>query len=356
MKPLEIMATLWPDMAHYERFATDQRLAGVRLNTTGRTVKEMPYHIKRAIETSEVPLYFDVKGRQLRIMEVGYFDSKGKQLAEDESPSAADHLELKLNHPISVSTPTPVIFKAGNDAALLDSLKDDGYRLVFDGGPRFKVKAGDSLQIRNPSLKVLGPTFTDDQLQFLQMAKSMGIDRYMLSYASSMDEIAEMRKYVGNSEIIAKIEDGKGLDFVKSYNKQPNLGLLTARGDLFVEVKRPHEILEATQRIVRADPDAILGSRILLSLCEREDPADKNSKLKLVPSCADLNELAWLVDQGYHRYMFCDDLCFKPEALNIAINIVKAVYDEYGSLAEKNAKYAMPNVLKTPFKKWFGEH
>lgn len=328
MKSLETMATLWPDMAHYERFARDPRLAGIRLNTTGRTVEAMPGDVRKALELSDVPLYFDVKGRQLRITEVS---------------DRTDHLEIKLNHPISAPTPTPVIFKAGNDAALLKSIEDDGYKLVFDGGPKFKVRPGESLHIRDPGLKVHGPAFTEDQIAFLQIANSFGIDKYMLSYASSMDEIAEMRKHVGNAEIIAKIEDNKGVEFVKNYKKQLNLGLLAARGDLYVEVKRPHHILDATRRIVKADPDAIAGSRLLLSL----------GKEPMV-SCADLNELAWLIDQGYRRYMFCDDLCFKPDALNQAINVIKAVYNDYGSLAEKESKYAMPNILKTPIKKWFG--
>ena len=328
MKPLEVMATLWPDMPHYRDFAKDDRLSGIRLNTTGRTVERMADDLKQALDAGDVPLYFDVKGRQLRVTQVA---------------DRQDRLELTLNHPISVNTPTPVIFKAGNDAALLETVEDDGYTLLFKGGPQYLVRPGESLHIRDPTLEVHGPVFTDDQIKFLEIAKQHGISRYMLSYVGSMDEIAQMRKYVGNAEIIAKIEDGKGLRFTqREYAKQPNLGLLAARGDLYVEVKKPHHILEATKKIIRADPDAIAGSRILLSLGKES-----------VPSCADINEIAWLIDQGYHRYMFCDDLCFKPKALDQAINVLHAVYNEYGALAESEAAYGMPNTLKTPTKKWF---
>jgi hypothetical protein len=309
---LELLATLWPEMPYYERFAKDQRIAGIRLNTAMADVGTLPGLVQNAVDLSHAkPLYFDVKGKQLRITEV--------------LPNM-DHLECRINHPISVRSPTPVLFKAGADGALLDHVEEDGKKLIFHGGPKYKLRSGESLNIRDPSLQVHGPLFTQQQLAFIDIAKRAGIDRYMLSYASSMAEIAEFRKLVGQAEIIAKIEDSKGLKFVKEeYRRQPNLGLLNARGDLYVELRKPHDILKASQQIIRADPRAIAGSRILLSL-------DGDT----VPSCADINEIAWLADQGYSRFMFCDGLCLKEDALDRALNVLGAVYNEYkGEVMQK---------------------
>ncbi|HIH24304.1 TPA: hypothetical protein HA251_04690 [Candidatus Woesearchaeota archaeon] len=317
MRPLEVLVTLAPDLPHYRRFARDSRVDGIRFNTAMEKPSEMPMLLRKAIDEScGTPLYLDVKGRQLRVTKVG---------------PAKDHLECYLNHPVDVKTPTPVLFKSGADGALLDHLEDDGYKLVFQGGPRYNLNPGESLHIRHPSLAIKGPLFTEDQLQFLAAGKEAGIDKYMLSYVGSMGEIDALRAIVGDAHITAKIEDKKGLDFVKnSYVKTPNLGLLTARGDLFVEVDKPHQIMTASQNLVDADPDAILGSRILLSMSEGP-----------VPSCSDINEVGMLVAQGYYRFMFCDGICLNEDHLSRAIDVLRATYDDCA--AKYSARLAQPS-------------
>lgn len=300
---IEVMATLWPDMPHWKYFSMHPNLDGIRLNTAMAETKGLLPLLQEAVDYSTVPLYFDVKGRQLRITKV--------------YPCGGDHLELDLNHPIQVETPALVLFKGGVDECLL--LKAEGNHLVFQGGPKFNLLPGESLTIRSASLQVLGPTFTEQQLEFLDIAKKAGVRRYMLSYATSDEEIEELRSLLGDNvdELVAKIENIKGLQWARSapthcYGVRHNY--LTARGDLFVELPRPHDILWATREILKADPNAILGSRMLLSLST--DP---------LPSCADLNELAWLLEIGYKRFMFCDSLCLDRDALDRAITILKTV-------------------------------
>ena len=309
---IEIMATLWPEMPHWKFFAADPRLTGIRLNTAMADVKTLPKLVSQAVKTSYgTPIYFDVKGRQLRINRVD---------------PRTDHLELDINHPISVDTPTTVIFKSGMDSAVLVDIKD-GTRLIFEGGPHYNLIPGESLNIRDSSLKIHGPLFTEKQMQFLHIALDHGIDKYMLSFVRSMEEIEELRQVVGSrAEIVPKIEEATGVQFVRDsflqkvgflfpkIKKPQNTTLLCARGDLFVELEKPHDILKATEDIIKVDPNAILGSRILLSVTDER-----------VPSCADLSELAWLMDIGYKRFMFCDGLCLNKEALDRAICILEAV-------------------------------
>lgn len=318
MPEIEIMATLWPEMDHYRYFARDSRIKGIRLNTAKASVETIAALTKQALDGSfGTPLYFDVKGRQLRVEHVD---------------PCEDHLELDLNHPIAVDTPCVVLFKGGTDAALLDRVVD-GKRLIFRGGPHYMVTPGDSLNIREPSLKVHGDLFTPKQLTFLEVAKSAGITRFMLSYAKTVKEMRELQNIVGKEcEVIAKIEDQAGVDFAekafapfgefgkhyKFHSPSERFGILTARGDLFVELDKPHQILAATRALIRLDKRAILGSRILLSVTEEE-----------VPSCADLHEIAWLLDVGYRRFMFCDGLCLNKEALDRAVNILETVAREY---------------------------
>lgn len=302
---VEIMATLWPEMEHYKFFAADPRLSGIRLNTAKAEVTTIRDLTEMAVRQSfGTPIYFDVKGRQLRVAKV---------IPNDEN------LEIVLNHPISVKTPCVVLFKGGTDPAVL--AKAEGKHLLFEGGPQFMVTPGDSLNVRAP-YEVHGNLFPKKQLYFLRVALEAGIKRFMLSYARSNEEIDELRSIVGDDcEIFAKIEDQKGLDFVKSdYRSRKNdYGLLNARGDLFVELDKPHEIIKATRDLIRLDPRAIAGSRILLSVTEEE-----------VPSCADLNEVAFLLGIGYRRFMFCDGLCLDKDALDRSITILATILEDFG--------------------------
>ena len=71
MSDIEIMATLWPDMHHYEYFAEHPWLNGIRLNTAMANVDALPKQLEFAVAKSYgTPLYFDVKGRQLRITKI----------------------------------------------------------------------------------------------------------------------------------------------------------------------------------------------------------------------------------------------------------------------------------------------
>lgn len=314
MSKIEIMATLWPDMPHYKYFMRHPLISGVRLNTAMADETLLAKEMEQAVaESCGTPLYFDVKGRQLRITKVYNVDG---------------NLELDINHPIEVETPTTVLFKAGADRALLKEVKN-GDHLVFEGGPQYALRPGESLNIRSPSLKVLGDLFTSQQLRFLDIAMESGIRRYMLSYATSGEEIEELRKIVGPREVIAKIESPAGLKWAETYKLPDNVHYLTARGDLFVEVERPHHILSATRKLIEKDSKAIVGSRILLSLSPHKDPNTGKVVEETVPSCSDINEIAWLLECGYKRFMFCDGLCLNKNALDRAINVLDAIAKDY---------------------------
>jgi pyruvate kinase len=300
------MVTMWPSFPHFAKFATDKRLSGVRLNTAMVKVDEMGGELKKAAAIGGVPFWIDVKGRQLRVV---------------ESRPYKDHLELILNHPIQVQTPVEVIFKAGEDWALLKEVVDHGYRLVFDGGPEFMVIEGESLHIRHPSLEVGGAQFSEAELEKISVSRKAGITKFFLSYVQSQRDVDEFRSLVGtDSEVILKIEDARGLKYVSEiFKKTPNTSLMAARGDLYVEIERPHRIAEALRLIVRKDPEASVGSRILLSVVHAP-----------VPSCADFLEIAWLADVGYRKMMLCDEICLKEPLLSAAVDAFDQFRTDYG--------------------------
>jgi len=282
----------------------DHRIAGIRLNSA----MVNKYTLDNELELTKsaqkfMPLYFDIKGRQLRVT---------------EPIVTPDHLELKLNYPIKVETPTMVLFKAGEDYALLKEVK--GNHLIFEGGPRYLVHEGESLHIRHPSLEVYGPFFNEFEIEKIEKAKEAGFKRFFLSYVENKRCVDEFRELVGKeSMIIAKIENKKGLEYVANdYKPEKNLSLMAARGDLYVEVDKPHHILNALKLIVSKEPDAYAGSRMLLSTINRA-----------VPDCSDISELAWLYDVGYRHLMLCDELCLKGDMLGRAINVFESFRQSY---------------------------
>ena len=303
----ELMVTLWPSFPHFERFSRDKRLdGGIRLNSAMIELADLDQELGIIRDTgSTVPLFFDIKGRQLRTTWVD----------EDNTTN----LDMRLNHPIEVETPVPVLFKAGEDSALLVDVQEGGHRLIFEGGPDFMVRIGESIHIRHPSLKVGGPLFTDAEKAKIAKVRKAGIDKWFLSYVEEARDLDEFRELVGDGEIRLKIESKKGLQYVEHcWKPRDGYNLVAARGDLYVELDQPHEILAATKLIIDKDPGAIVGSRILLS-----------TFLNPVPSCADFSELAWLQDIGYRRILLCDEMCLKEEALATAVSAFQAFRDSY---------------------------
>ncbi len=310
IKPVELAkvklhATLWPAFPHFNRFAGSD-LDGIRLNSAMMAASEIDDQFVVRKEAASVPLWFDIKGMQLRI----------KEIVCDES---CDHLEFILNRPVKCNTPTTVFFKAGEDCAKVKEIKN-GTHFIFEGGPNFNVKVGESIHIKNPELEVGGPVFLDYELEKIERIKALGFTNWYLSYVYEQRHVDEFRSIIGNdAELVLKIENKDGLNYVaNTYQKTPKTRLMTARGDLFVELDWPHEIMNACKLVIQKDPESFVGSRMLLSVIHNS-----------IPSCADVTELAWLYDIGYRNFLLCDELCLKENLLARAVNVFKHFRTDY---------------------------
>ena len=301
MRP-DLMVTLWPSFPHFKRFAHDRRLAGIGLNSAMITLEDLERELKTINEVKPTaPLYFDIKGRQLRVIEVL------------DNP---DYLDVRLNHPVDVEVPTVILLKAGADQALLGSISEDGYRLTMKANPRYRVKAGESLHIRVPH-SVRGDIFTELEREKIKMVRASGlIHRWFLSYVEKASDVEEFRSLIGeDAELLLKIESQPGLQYVSEHwdpmeAPPKHTRLVAACGDLFVEVERPHHIIGALRLISARNVQALVGSRILLSIVQEP-----------VPSFADIAQLQWLREMGYEHFMLCDELCLKEDLLATAINV-----------------------------------
>jgi hypothetical protein len=145
----------------------------------------------------------------------------------------------------------------------------------------------------------------------------------------ALGDVDEFLELVGkDAEVWLKIESKKGLAYVATeFKKRENLVLVAARGDMYVELEKPHEIMDALRLVIDNDPEACVGSRIFLSVVHEP-----------VPSCADFLELAWLHDIGYRRMMLCDELCLKGDLLATAINAFEHFRRNYDGRPPGNGK------------------
>jgi len=338
-KPLKLMVTLWPSFPHFAKFARDERLSGIRLNSAMINNPELEKELKALGHFGDtVPLWFDVKGRQARVKWV--------------DTANTNNLDLKLNHPISVKTPTRVLFKAGADSAVLERLEEDGQRLVFSIPPAYMVYPGESLHILDPTFRVKGNLFTDEEKAKIEKVRAAGFKNYFLSYVESQKDIDEFRELIGtDSSIMLKIESARGLNFVANeFKKSAALILVAARGDLYIELEWPHHMLKAIELIITKDPEACVASRLFLSVINdlrnkkvieavkrvRSDDfktvdSDRTVETTLlslinrdIPSCADFCEVAWLYSIGYRSMMLCDEICLSENLLDLAIGAFDA--------------------------------
>ncbi len=250
-----------------------------------------------------LPLWVDLKGRQLRVLEA----------------AVPPYTAVRLSHPISVDTPVDAYFSDGTVRVRVAAV--DGDRLILEDGPRRLVGPGESVNIIHPSLRVEG-TLTATDILYLEAMRELGLDRVMLSYGESVDDVHEVRQILPDADIMLKIESRRGLEFVRREGSRHGR-LVAARGDLFVEVGRPHRVIGALQEIIAADPNAVVASRLFESLCDHP-----------VPSSADIGDAAFLIGSGFRTFLLGDALCFDRDTVLEALNLLRALGDGWPSRPE----------------------
>lgn len=290
---MQVIVTAPPYADYLQEVVEHPLVCGLRLNTV-MPLREGPEEAIRRLQVLGKPLWVDLKGRQLRVV----------------GAAVPPFTEVRISHPIRVHTPADVFFSDGSEHARLVAV--DGDRLILESGPRRVVGPGESLNIVHPSLEILG-TLTETDQAYLAAMRSLKLNQVMLSYVESVSDLQEVRELLPSAEILLKIETHKGLAFAREYGG--SLGrLVAARGDLYVEVLRPHKIVPALREIIRVDPNAIVASRILDSLA-----------FNPVPVSAEISDVAFLLSLGYRTFLLGDAICLQREPLLEALNLLQEI-------------------------------
>jgi len=294
---LSVIVTTPPYADFLAEVASHPIVSGFRLNTV-MPLRESYREVLQRLDKFKQPVWVDLKGRQLRVV----------------GAAIPPYTEVKLSHRIKVETPVDAYFSDGLERVRVAAV--DGDRLILADGPRRLVGPGESVNIMHPSLQIEG-TLTDTDKQYLAAMKELGMTKVMLSYVESDEDVEEVKSLLPNAEVILKIETQRGLDFARKHGAKHG-HLMAARGDLFVEVLRPHKIVNAVKTIIKADNDAVVASRILDSMAQHP-----------IPTSADISDVAFLLEIGYRRFMLGDSVCLRRDSVIEALNLLEEMGKEY---------------------------
>jgi pyruvate kinase len=236
------------------------------------------------------PVYVDLKGKQLRVVEWANLP---------EGP-------IVLNHRIKAELPAKVYFR-GDDCCELREVVD-GVKLYVDPLPRAPVGRGQAVNIIAKALSVEGGLLDLDHA-YIRAALAEGITRFMLSFVENWTDVMELEEAIARYnrgskspeeyEIVFKIESRAGIEFVKGTarkNFRDNLyRLMAARDDLMIQIGAC-SMPDALRAITTKDRSAICASRLLLGL---ETGA---------VSMADLSDLEYMRTLGYKHFMLSDGI------------------------------------------------
>ena len=292
---ISTIVTTPPYATFLDEVAQHPLVAGFRLNTV-MPIKNGPREALGLLSKYDQPVWVDLKGRQLRVV----------------GAAMPPFTEIRLSHKIRVQTPVDAYFSDGNERARIVAVSANGDGIILEDGPRRMIGPGESVNIIHPSFEIEG-TLTETDKAYLAAMKEMGLTKVMLSYVESQADVDEVKEILPNAEVVLKIETQRGLDFAKKHGAKHGR-LMAARGDLYVEVLRPHKIINAMKTIIQADPNAIVASRIFDSLAWQP-----------VPVSADIGDAAFLLEIGYRTFMLGDQVCLKRDSVIEALNLLKAL-------------------------------
>ncbi len=296
-KRVGAIVTLPPYASFGEEVARHPLVTGFRLNTVMPLAGEARRDALARLSRLGPPLWVDLKGRQLRVVEAAV------------PPFTA----VRVSHRIRVPTPCDIFFCDGKEAARLVAV--DGDRLLLEEGPRRVVGPGESVNVVHPALEVEG-SLTGGDRAWLAAMRELGLTKAMLSFVEREEDVAELEAGLPGVEPMLKIESRRGLAFAG--RNGGSLGrLVAARGDLFVEVREPHRIIGALRDVIAVDPHAVVASRIFPALARTP-----------VPVASEICDVAFLLALGYRTFLLGDEVCLRREPLLAALDLLAAVARE----------------------------
>ncbi|MEA3503517.1 MAG: pyruvate kinase [Actinomycetota bacterium] len=151
-----------------------------------------------------------------------------------------------------------VDLQPGSEVLLADGMIRLEVVSAGNGGVRTRVVGrGELLNHKGaafPGSDTTVPVITEKDVEDLAIGREIGFDLIAASFVSSGEDIRDIRKHLGHTPIIAKIESAAGYHNLDDILTEAD-GAMVARGDLGVELslesvpRAQKEILETTNRV-----------------------------------------------------------------------------------------------------------
>jgi len=269
-----------------------------------------------------IGLLVDLQGPKIR---VGKFAGgkvalgEGKPFRLDLDPTPGDGRRAPLPHPEVFAAMKPGQFVLLDDGRLrlkVDKVGADfAETIVVTGGV-----LGERKGVNLPGAILPLSALTEKDLRDLDFALSLGADWIALSFVQRPDDVAELRKLVGNrAAIMSKIEKPQALDRLSEIVDLSD-AVMVARGDLGVELP-PEDVPSLQKQIVRAGRKAgkpvVVATQMLDSMVR--DPA---------PTRAEASDVANAVYDGADAVMLSAETAsgnYPVESVEMMARIIRRV-------------------------------
>ncbi len=309
-----LIASLHPHCSHLEEVTDHPFVGGLRFNTIVPTTLSPGDVLQKLRDMcKDKPLWIDVKGRQLRVLE--YTD--------------ALYAAVRVSHRVQVETPATVFFKDYQHPGRMmeaNITEVEGDRLILTRRPCRPLGKGEALNILDPSLVIEG-YLTDQDRAYLEAAHELGINAVMASFFEEWSDEQDILAIHPKSCVMAKIESTRGMNFVYGLRRAKKyIPLMAALDDLYIN--QGPCILQDLAAIRKRDPLAVAASRILTSLEQARDTSDV--------SFQDLLTVMGLWKMGYSTFMLSDGLCYDAETFRMAMHVWEQITRDIDRLEKRS--------------------
>ncbi|MGH2352915.1 MAG: pyruvate kinase, partial [Chloroflexota bacterium] len=247
----------------------------VRLNASHGTQAEHKRRIDAVREISKatgatVAILLDLQGPKVRVGDVpapGVELRRGERFTLTSREDARSPAEAPVDYkplPREVQPGQLILLDDGNLALRVEETTGTDIHCRVERGGLLKANKG----INVPGAPLSAPALTEKDLADAAFGVAEEVDFLALSFVRRADDVRSLRRHVGATAIIAKIERPEALDEIDAILAEAD-GLMVARGDLGVEI--PLEQIPAIQRRLlvaanRAGKPSITATQMLESM------------------------------------------------------------------------------------------
>ena len=226
----------------------------IRINSAHLDTEGALRIIKNTREVSDrIAILVDTKGPEIRTtaceepIEIKKGDSI-KITGDPEKMSSGKELCVNLKTIASEIPPGSLVMISDGDVEL-KVLRKEGNSVICRAENDGIIGSRKSVNV--PGVKISLPSLNDKDRIFIKMAVENNVDFIAHSFVRSRQDVldvqAELDKYESEIKIIAKIENGEGVENLGEILESA-YGIMVARGDLAVEI--PYERIPSVQRMI----------------------------------------------------------------------------------------------------------